>query len=364
MDKNLKNLVIKWGKQKEPQLGFNAFSLMSDYYYRENFHSDVLKSLLDKDGGHWEEDLFFYLFVSTLNKVKNDLKINISDFSNYSVEREKNRIDICVVDKVSKKTIIIENKINNAPDMDCQIPRYYESCTQRGLDVVAVVYWRIDRYKKPVTENWKTEQKNNIIPKLIYLDTISEDDKCFVNGVLKPVLLKSNRNDVIAVLRQYITLLEFLDGTKQINYIMKEFYNFIINENYSEILVGLHKMIDELPSFLARKISDHYSERCHPFHNTRVWGNNCAVFDDYIYQGSKHAIDVICYLDKFDFQFFVRHGCDYSEAILEEMDVSMLKNINVDRYEVVFDNPNLLEREKELFAYIDAFLDKLSKIEQ
>ena len=33
-------------------------------------------------------------------------------------------------------------------------------------------------------------------------------------------------------------------------------------------------------------------------------------------------------------------------------------------YEAVFDNPNLSIREKELFDYIDAFLDKLRKIEQ
>lgn len=34
-------------KKRDVDIGFNLFSIISELYYRENFHSDILKALID-----------------------------------------------------------------------------------------------------------------------------------------------------------------------------------------------------------------------------------------------------------------------------------------------------------------------------
>src|SRR5208337_3472131 len=43
--------------------GFNLFILISDKYYQENFHSDILKALLDPYEKHEEGYAFLYQFL-------------------------------------------------------------------------------------------------------------------------------------------------------------------------------------------------------------------------------------------------------------------------------------------------------------
>lgn len=365
-DKTLQNILAKWRKMEDPKLGFNVFALMSNLYYRENFHSDMLAALLKEDGDHGEGNLFFHLFVQALNGIAGRTIIDISDFSNYTVEREKGKIDILIADSVSKRAIIIENKINNAVDMNRQIPRYHDLCVKDyGLDVAAIVYWRLDRHKTPWTGDWTEGEIETLKPKIIYLNTVSEKGKNLVNSVLEPILLKSNHVDVATVLKQYITLLKYLDGTKQTYCIMNEFYDFAISGNHFKSLVELKQMVEQIPAFLADKISERYKELCAPFAEAWVWEDTTAVLENYMYKGGNHCIDVYCSLDEFQFKFFSRNpGENYTEEILGKMQLTFDEKSTDGRYIVHFDNPDMATREEELFAYMDDFLDKLKKIEQ
>ena len=116
---------------------FNIFSSISDIYYRENFHSDIIKLILDPTTEKIGNSKNIELFVKLLKKIKPTLKIMIG--KNISIEREKGRIDILLYDD-KNNAIIIENKINFAEDQDDQLGRYYSTTIKKGLTVNAIVY--------------------------------------------------------------------------------------------------------------------------------------------------------------------------------------------------------------------------------
>src|ERR1039458_5385548 len=59
-------LELGCASKAKAQLGFNAFTLLSDTYYRENFHSDVLAAFFDLQGTHGEQHLFLHQFIKLL----------------------------------------------------------------------------------------------------------------------------------------------------------------------------------------------------------------------------------------------------------------------------------------------------------
>ena len=54
---DVKTIGIYYEKVKQEvfEIGFNVFKLSSDLYFRENFHSDIIKSLLDPKENHQEK---------------------------------------------------------------------------------------------------------------------------------------------------------------------------------------------------------------------------------------------------------------------------------------------------------------------
>ena len=120
------------GERKDASLGFNAFALVSDTYYRENFHSDIIRAILDPHSGHGEGALFLQKFVDfistearTTGKAKlADMLRNLAVDDSAEVTREEGRVDVKI--KASEWTIIVENKINGAGDM-------FDLCKATGL---------------------------------------------------------------------------------------------------------------------------------------------------------------------------------------------------------------------------------------
>jgi hypothetical protein len=141
--------------------GFNIFSSISDKYHRENFHSDIIKMILDPKTEKIGSPKNIQIFVEMLKKANPRLEINIG--GNVIVEREAGRretgfIDILLYDD-NNNAIIIENKINNARDQDDQIGRYYKYATKDlKRNVNAIVYLTPTPDKKP---DWEYVIKND-----------------------------------------------------------------------------------------------------------------------------------------------------------------------------------------------------------
>src|SRR5574344_32779 len=82
-----KNIVFEKKEVTEP---FNLMLAASDYYYRENFHSDVLAYILCRNRK------FLLCLIEYLNSSIKYNKITIHNYNNYQVSREDNRIDVLI----------------------------------------------------------------------------------------------------------------------------------------------------------------------------------------------------------------------------------------------------------------------------
>lgn len=63
-DTNISSVCKEYdiSKNVQPQKSLNVFSLVSDLYYRENFHSDIICEFLNPAGSHNEGTTFLFAF--------------------------------------------------------------------------------------------------------------------------------------------------------------------------------------------------------------------------------------------------------------------------------------------------------------
>ena len=210
--------------------GFNIFSSISNVYYRENLHSDIIRLILDPSTpkiGNRKNIKRFTDLLKNIHTLEFELDKNIT------VEREKGRIDVLVHD--DKNAIIIENKINNAPVLDDQIGRYYETVKKRNLDVKAIVYLTLTPDKKldekiAITDPKKREK---IKPLIIPVSAVNENmDISFSEGFVKKCAEYCSKDNELARVyyTQYNELLKSLGG----DIMAMEFCKPTIKEIYSD----------------------------------------------------------------------------------------------------------------------------------
>lgn len=110
---------------------FNIFETISDTYYVENFHTDILFSILDRNTKEIGPILNEKILTEFVNMINNNgsFKFTINDTVNVStrvynvVNDKEGEIDLLITNN-QNQAIIIENKINDAPDMENQLVRY------------------------------------------------------------------------------------------------------------------------------------------------------------------------------------------------------------------------------------------------
>lgn len=148
---NSEKELCKKREDKLKETGIDAFNLFTflakkdDEWQKELFHSRVLQSILDPKTLHIGNIKYLRLFMDVLCETnKNTPYHQFSDDVAVDMEKsdetgnENGRIDIFIHDKTHG--IIIENKLNNAPDQDNQLPRYMNIAKNRNIEVLAVVY--------------------------------------------------------------------------------------------------------------------------------------------------------------------------------------------------------------------------------
>jgi hypothetical protein len=342
--------------------GFNPFILVSDKYQRENFHSDILHSILDPEGAHKEGYRFLEAFIKYLSGFEKGRKIAVSDYRNSKVDKEIGRIDISIKDNLSKKAIIIENKINNAPDQARQIPRYYDDLVSQGYEVDAVVYLSLNNNKQPDTGDWTERDRNIIFPKMISVNTYDETTNDLFNGWLTKCEHLAQNVDVLFLLRQYNNLIAFIGGFNMNKPLMEKFLQTMLEgENYKTAL-SLNAMLADLISYRRENILDLCRKSCHPFTKVYGWGTNYAVLDNFFKDNMHFAIDIIAESEFYRFQFIERmylrdkKGDDPILPFLESSGFIKEFKQNGDRKEKLFDFPS---QEDELYKFIPEFLNKV-----
>lgn len=229
---------------------FNFFEAISDTYKKENLHSDLMKQILDpttKEIGNINYLKFFLEII----KVK-----DFGDLRNVKVERERNRIDILISN--DDNAIIIENKINNAPDQDKQLERYYK-IVSKHKKVKKIVYITLSSEDNGEPSNLKGYGDSETIEKLlIHLPAVSKDTKkkSLINWLAKCIEIAPENSIGKIFLGQYKQLLAYLGGNilmaKSKENCIKEIFNSGLAKDLVDIL---EKRYDHICESIAKDLN-------------------------------------------------------------------------------------------------------------
>ena len=219
-------------KKQDKKLDFNIFDIITDKWKKENFHSEILKFILEN------YEVFFNNFLELIN-IKDK-----KEYLNAEITNEKARIDILI--KSEKKAIIVENKINWAPDQIEQLARYYEKIKnghngEQEREVEKIVYIAPSKDKNP------DEQ------------TFGEYEKEIKDRLEKIISFDGSENDLVSCLeKSRDKLKENLEKTKN-NFDSENFNKLFFINHYIEILkrTGVGDM-STIKSNFAKEIIEKY----------------------------------------------------------------------------------------------------------
>lgn len=281
---------------------FNLFHVISDLYYRENFHSDLIAFFLDPNANHGYKHLMLDSFIFLLNKI--GCSIDVVNYRDAIVVREEAKIDILIKSESNKRAIIIENKINNAGDMPRQLPRYYDFVT-RKFKLDAIVYFPLDNNKYPNMDGWTQEDKNHIIP---LLKIIPAYDNMHKTNIVEDWLLKTlpqiDNLDVVSSIRQYSDLIITLNNNNMDSIVLEQFYKELQHADNLKTALSIRNMLNDMPAYLAQRIQNRFSGACHPFEKVWIYSSCDAVFEKAVINGIYTKMDIWCYEERYDVVFW------------------------------------------------------------
>lgn len=287
---------------------FNIFELISDIYYRENFHSDIIAKL-------FEHEIILKNFL-------NYIEVDSNKYINSQIKREEKKIDILI--KTETNCIIIENKLNWASDMREQLSRYYEICKNDKLEVDKIVYLSPNSSKQPEEHSIEGIPNHKELVKIIIgYDGENED---FYTMVLKKSLKEMYNNEPkewLLLLEHYLKILR-KTGVTKMDKLTEKLYDKILSEpqEYEKI----------------KLIVDMYNNLKIPRMNNLVSKLNGKNLNNVGYvrefpsekRGAKYAIFI--FVDKFEYTslYFFQHDTNKPQQDKDNKDIeTWLKKHNL-----------------------------------
>jgi len=310
-------------KEKE-KLAFNVFSISNQRAHHENFHSDIIAELLNPNGKHGEGSLFLELFLDYLNQFdrKDAPILKISDFN--KAEREKNRIDITIFG--DKKAIIIENKVNQAPDQKEQLKRYYGKLTKDNKEVNDIIYLTLRGLHKPPSSIDEVERK------IRHMALCNPQKFDLLSGWLYPCLLQAKSVHSTSFLRQYIRLVEYLSFVNRENEVLEDIYEYVDSSRPKNIKDKFGDKISALKIQVFRKEKLQKAiPKKEPFskENSTYRNGSFYILDDYMFEDRPFQLGVRFEENGDAVASFQEYGSDKIDKAIE-----ILKEIGVNTFKV------------------------------
>jgi len=363
-DANLSALAREYEanlKKRDFDIGFNLFAIISQLYYRENFHSDILKALIDPKGKHQEQETFLHIFPEFIRS--HGAKINFLDYSNVQVGREEGRIDLFIKDEDSQKAIIIEIKINNAGDMRRQLPRYLEYVRANGYSCDAIIYLRLNGNTGPDTTGWKDDERKQVKAILKVICAYNETATDLLNGWIVKCGKVSKNPNAQHIIRQYGDLIKKLGGNIMNKPIMEKFYKTVVEGENLKTALSLRKMLDDLVLYRVEKIIDKFKSDLAPSRFIANYKDADACFTGLIWKGADLGLDIMVQPESYSFQFWDRND---GEGMKGQVKAILKKRGCSDEYTPIegrfckdFAFPS---QEENLVKHITAFKKKLGEV--
>jgi hypothetical protein len=296
-------------KKRNVDIGFNLFELISDHYYRETFHSDILNALLDPNGKHQEGRKYLDLFLEFL-RSQPGVTIDLAHYSDAQVAKEEGRIDILI--KGHEHAIIIENKIYGAIDQPTQLPDYLKKVKEKGYDCDAIIYLRLNGNIPPDRTGWKTHpQRAEVDEKLKVICAYDGTDDGTEKDLLKGWILKcwdksKENSDAQHIVHQYGGIIKKLGRNVMNGPIMKKFYEILVQDEGKNLktALSLKKMLDELVEYRVKNIIDKFASNFTPFKKIAICGNNDAYFERCNWKDAELGLDIVVGPESYSFQFW------------------------------------------------------------
>lgn len=238
--------ITKYKKEAEEEnkknsfnFDFNILKVMSEKYYTEDFHSDIIKQLL-------KNKAFLNPFLSFIDvdyKEYKDCEILRENGIN-SDENGRGRIDILIKNEKRKRAVIIENKINWAGDTYKQLKKYYDYISEK-FKVDRMVYLVPDSGKIPENQSIEGISKK-LIKVVVGYDGKGNDfyTQCVKKGVKN--LKNDSKKEWFVLAEHYLQILKE-KGESKMSYLKKEFYKDITAKN--ENLEKAHLIADIYNNF-------------------------------------------------------------------------------------------------------------------
>jgi hypothetical protein len=216
---------------------FNIFEPLKNYQ-REDFNEIILTQILNPKTKEIGNIKFLNIFCKLLSE-----KVDYSFGNDVAVKNQIGNmgygfIDILIFDK--KNAIIVESKINGAPDMPNQLARYFryvENNLQKK--VLAVVYIRpiYDDQKMPPLKTYEAEYasetariKNVLVPVSI-IDGKRKKDLC--HTFLDACSDITTNEKARVYIQQYSELLKISGGNKMLTNVEKEMLKKLCSDDES-----------------------------------------------------------------------------------------------------------------------------------
>jgi len=260
----LKSIKEKYGLLERES--FNFFEGI-EKYKREDFNDIVISQILSPDTKEIGNIKYLHIFMDLLCKINKNLDLKNHFNNNVIVEKQVGNmeygfIDILVSDNDS--AIIIESKINGAPDQDNQLARYYIYVQNiLNKNVLAIVYIRpvYDENKMPPWEDYSNEYKKEIeIAKnlLVPISIInSKNQMDFCHGFLDACFDQNTIDKAGIYIKQYSDLLKTSGGSKMAMNVEKEILRKLYaDSNSTAITNDIGKILGNCWVILSALIQD------------------------------------------------------------------------------------------------------------
>ena len=306
--------IIKESEEKQEkrmETGFNLFYLISDHYYRETFHSDIIAALLSPKEKHGGGNLYLNLFLDMIGVDK-------SNYQDAKVHKEYGtndgtlggRIDI-FIEGGNKHCVVVENKLNNAGDTYKQLPKYYHYLDNNKYNIDKFVYLPLNPYKTPDKSDWSDEERIFIDGKLKILPAFLEGEPNLIDNWLEIAEKKTENEDARFIIKQYVTVLRNLTNSIMNAKSLKSFYNEMIEGDNLKTALSVRDMLNDLPEYMAKRIVDKYSSNYVPFEKVFLFSTSsqkAAVLHEAKVKEILISVDIYCSVQGYTIVFFNRQG--------------------------------------------------------
>ena len=360
--------IIKESEEKQEkrmETGFNLFYLISDHYYRETFHSDIIAALLSPKEKHGGGNLYLNLFLDMIGVDK-------SNYQDAKVHKEYGtndgslggRIDI-FIEGGNKHCVVVENKLNNAGDTYKQLPKYYHYLDNNKYNIDKFVYLPLNPYKTPDKSDWSDEERIFIDGKLKILPAFLEGEPNLIDNWLEIAEKKTENEDARFIIKQYVTVLRNLTNSIMNAKSLKSFYNEMIEGDNLKTALSVRDMLNDLPEYMAKRIVDEFSSNYEPFEKVFLFSTSskkAAVLHEAKKNDISFSVDIYCNELGYEIVFFNRQGN------IPEEDFANLKNSLKDALNGFEKRPNVnnqyelrlgFNEEDKVHSFIKELLNKL-----